>query len=411
MKICSGSIPGNETAMDIKHQSPFKEGEVSEIQKRLIEGFSRRHTENMMEREASRALFGHDWLEQGETVGADLDETDESSADLDELLDELPLLPARPRTMIHSEPGEYPAIESGLFAGEPSYRLLSSSRPHPEDREAVPFPDEQIIPHRVNHAEPGVNAKSSRSNRRGRPLSTPGRAGLIANFNLSHAELVIAITKLHPDFDHDQLEKLLKADAFIQKLVQEYQGIGELPDWAKFVSPEIKQFFRIFRLCTKPDAKTITIRLDHKTAEAALAAQRGPANYLAELMKRTLAKQGIETDLAFNLEFNHTGRTENHPAHIHGALCIPDDKVDEVTEALRSALALDYRQRYRNLAIHIETPRSARWWAGYCIKEYDSTAIKLTTERGQKSRPDYATQGLTQQAKAFYEGIGAWLIA
>ncbi|MNP79573.1 hypothetical protein D3C76_1774510 [compost metagenome] len=30
---------------------------------------------------------------------------------------------------------------------------------------------------------------------------------------------------------------------------------------------------------------------------------------------------------------------------------------------------------------------------------------------GRKSRPDYAPQKLTQQAKAFYEGIGVWLIS
>ena len=411
MKICLGSIPGNETAMTIKHQSPFKEGEVLQIQKRLLNSARSRHAESMVKREAYRALFGDDWLEQGETVGADLD-GDEWSGDLDALLDRLPLeLPASPRTMIHSESDEYAAIESGLFAGESSYSLLTSSRPHLEDREAVPFPDEQIIPRGIDYAESGVNAKSNRSKRRGRPVSTSSRAGLIANFHMSHAERVVAINKLHPDFDQDQIEKLLRTDAFIQKLVQEYQGTGELPGWAKFVSPEIKQFFRLFRLCTKPDAKTITIRLDHKTAEAALAAPRGPANYLAAIIKRILSKLGIETDLAFNLEFNHTGRTENHPAHIHGALCIPDDRVDEVTEALRGALAMGYRQRYRNVAVHIETPRSARWWATYCIKEYDSSAIKLTTERGRKSRPDYASQELAQQAKAVYEDIGAWVNA
>lgn len=86
-------------------------------------------------------------------------------------------------------------------------------------------------------------------------------------------------------------------------------------------------------------------------------------------------------------------------------------RIYEVTEALRSALTEGYRQRYTNLTVNIEKPRSARWWSGYCIKEYDCTAIKLTTERGQKSRPDYATQELTQQAKVFYEGIGAWLNA
>lgn len=156
---------------------------------------------------------------------------------------------------------------------------------------------------------------------------------------------------------------------------------------------------RLHLLCTKPDAKTITIRLDHGSAEAALAAPRGPANYLAEIIKRALVKLGIETEVAFNLEFNHTGSTENHPLHIHGALCIPDDRVVAVSEALRTALALDYRQRYKNVAVHIEKPRSARWWATYCIKEYSITASRLEAERGRKSRPDYAAQALTKQQR------------
>lgn len=346
--------------MTIKHQSPFKEGEVLQIQKRLLDSARSRHAETMVERKAYRALFGDDWLE-GETVDADLGD-DELSADLNELLDERPLkLPLSSRTMIRDKSG--------------------------------------------------VNAKSSRSNRRGQSLSTPGRAGLIANLSLIHAERVAAINKLDPHVDHDQLQTLLKIDAFIQKLAREYQGTGELPDWAKFVSPEIKQFFRIFHQCRKLDSKALTIRLDHKTAEAALAAPRGPANFLAAIIKRTLAKLGIETDLAFNLEFNHTGCTENHPAHIHGALCVPDDRIGDVTEALRCALAEGYRQRYRNLAVHVEMPRSAQWWAAYCIKEYGITGIKMSADRGRKTCPDYATQDITQQAKALYEDLSAWLTA
>jgi hypothetical protein len=256
---------------------------------------------------------------------------------------------------------------------------------------------------------PGVNAKNRHSKQSGRPLSTPGRAGLLAKFHLSHAERVVAISELHQDLDNDQLEKLLSVDAFIQKLMHSYQGSGELPEWAKFVSPEMKQYFRLHLLCTKPDSKAITSRLDHDSAEAALAAPRGPANYLADIIKRNLAKLGIETDLALNLEFNHTGRTENHPLHIHGALRIPESMVKEVSEALRNSLAESYRQRYGNVAVLIEAPRSAHWWAAYCIKEYTATAGRLEAERGRKSRPDYATQKLTQVAKVFYEDISAWL--
>lgn len=255
----------------------------------------------------------------------------------------------------------------------------------------------------------GVNANVGHSQKTGKSLSTPGRAGLVADFHLRHTELVAAISDLNPEHDHQQLEAVRKTDTFIRELVNSYQGTGVLPDWAKFVSPEMKQYFRLHLLCAKPDAKTITIRLDHDSAEAALAAPRGPANYLAEIIKRTLVKLGIDTELAFNLEFNHTGSTENHPLHIHGAFCIPEDRVDEVSEALRTALALDYRQRYKNLAIHIERPRSARWWATYCIKEYNITACRLEAERGRNSRPDYAAQALTKQAKAYYEDISAWL--
>lgn len=404
MKICPGSISDNETTMTIKHQSPFKEGEVSQIQKRLLDSARARHAENMVKSEAYRALFGDEWF-KGETVGPDLGD-DQLSADLNALLDECPV--ERP-VMTPAEPSTHPAIESGLFAGTPSYRVATLAVPRQEPGEAIHFLDEQRIPRQAILAELGVNVKSSRSNRLGRTLSTPGRAGLVASFSLSHAAHVVAIKKLHPDVDHDQLEALLRIDTFIQKLVHDYQGAGELPGWEKFVSPEIKQFFRIFHQCGKPDSKTLTIRLDHKTAEVAMAAPRGPANYIAAIIMRALAKLGIETDLTFNLEFNHTGRTENHPAHIHGTLCIPVDRVNEVTGALRSTLAEGYRQRYKNLAVHIEQPRSARAWAAYCIKEYDITGIKLTTERGRKTRPDYAARKLTQDGKAFYENISAWL--
>lgn len=255
----------------------------------------------------------------------------------------------------------------------------------------------------------GVNANIGRSNNTGKLLYNPGRAGLVADFYLKHTEFVVAISDINSEHDNHQLEAVRKTDTFIRKLMKSYQGTGVLPDWAKFVSPEMKQYFRLHLLCTKPDAKTITIRLDHDSAEAALAAPRGPANYLAEIIKRALMKLGIKTEVAFNLEFNHTGSTENHPLHIHGAFCIPDDRVDEVSEALRTALALDYRQRYKNVAVLIEKPRSARLWASYCIKEYRITAFRLEAERGRKSRPDYATQKLTKEARAFYEDISMWL--
>lgn len=390
--------------MSAYQQSPFKEGEVPDIQKRLSESYAQRHAARMMEREAFEALLGDGWIEEDRAIDAD-----EDTADLDELLAHLLASRPTPTTTFANAP---PAPEVGQFAGEPSYGPLSSSRSKLKVRAIDQLRDEPFIQPQANHNKFGVNAKQDLSKSRGRSISTPGQAGLIANFHLGHAERVAAINALK-EMDamltQDQVEKLLRTDAFIRKLAREYQGRGELPDWAKFVSAEMKQFFRIFYQCRKPNSKILTIRLDHKTAEAALAAPRGPANYLAEIIKRTLAKLGIQTDLAFNLEFNHTGHTENHPAHIHGALCVPDDRLGEVTAALRSALANDYRQRYRNLAVHIESPLNAQWWAAYCIKEYEIADIKLEAYRGRKTRPDYSTQGLTQEAKAFYSVINSWL--
>lgn len=401
--------------MTIKHQSPFKEGEVSQILQRLHDSELRRHAEAIATRDSFRSQFGGDWFANEEAVGVVSEEMDDAYTDLNGLLSQDPQgVPSdSPHTTTHSEFAKSLHLEPGLFAGESSY-LLSSREHHPMDREALPLdslcPQQETLGQEI-HDEAGVNAKIHRSKQSGRPLSTPGRAGLVAGFHFDHEEHIAAIRKLHPDLDHDQIEKLLKIDAYIQKLMRSYQGCGELPDWAKFVSAEMKHYFRLHLLCTKPDAKTITIRLDHDSAEAALAAPRGPANYLAGIIKRTLTKLGIETDLGFCLEFNHTGSTENHPLHIHGALCIPNDKVGEASKALRKALALGYRQRYKNLAVDVERPRIAQWWATYCIKEYSTTASRLESELGRGSRPDYSTQKLTKEAKSFYEGISAWLNA
>lgn len=396
--------------MTFKHQSPFKEGEVSQVLQSLRESHRRLHEEAIAERDALRAQFGGDWFANAETQDAPAYQMDDALAALDSLLPQQKTL-AKPYTTLSSEIGESITLEPGLFAGQPSY-ALSCSQLHPEDRETFPSdfdcPQQQVSTDAI-HGEFGVNANTRRPKLRKRSLCTPGRAGLVAGFHFGHAERVVAISELHPDLDQDQIQALLKIDAFIQKLMRSYQGAGELPDWAKFVTSEMKQFFRLYVLCRKPDAKTITIRLDHDSAEAALGAPRGPANYLAEIIKQTLTKLGIETNLTFNLEFNHTGSTENHPLHIHGALSIPDDRIDEVSEALRSALAMGYRQRYKNSAVHIERPRSAQWWATYCIKEYGTTASRLEAERGRSSRPNYATQQLTQEAKAFYEDISNWL--
>ncbi|MNF55276.1 hypothetical protein D3C84_367320 [compost metagenome] len=257
----------------------------------------------------------------------------------------------------------------------------------------------------------GVNAKNSRRRPARKILSTPQQAGLIASFHASHERHVVAISQLHPDLDNEQVTKLLSINSFISQLAKSYKGkgTGKLADWSKHVPAHIKQFFRLLWLARQPDAKAFTIRLDHDTATAALAAKRSPANHLAGIIQRTLTKLGITTEQAFNLEFVHGTSKENHPLHVHGIFCIPADRIEEVSKALRTALAKEYRQRFDNLAVHIDSIQNERWWAVYCIKERDITTGRLSAIRNRETDPDYAGHAARRGGKTIYESVSDWL--
>lgn len=256
-------------------------------------------------------------------------------------------------------------------------------------------------------ATSGADAKNGRRRPRQKKLSTTSQAGLLAKFQSMHEEGVVAISELHQDLDHEQIAQLETKIRFIIQVARSYKGkdTGKLADWSKHVPAEIKQFFRLLWLARQPNALAVTIRLDHHTATKALAAKRGPANYLADIIRRTLAKMGITTALAFNLEYTHGTSRENHPLHLHGILCIPVDRIDEARLALRSALAEGYRQRFDNLAVHIEAIKNHRWWAGYCTKEHDITADALQKSRGKNTVPDYACASTRDGGKTLYESV------
>ncbi|OFJ86603.1 hypothetical protein HMPREF2840_21680 [Pseudomonas aeruginosa] len=191
-------------------------------------------------------------------------------------------------------------------------------------------------------------------------------------------------------------------------MAQSYAGKGsaKLADWSKRVPAEIKQFFRLLWLARQPDAVAVTIRLDHSTATKALDAKRGPANHLAGIIQRTLAKLEISTDLAFNLEYAHSTSTENHPLHLHGIVRISADRIEEVRLALRSALAVGYRQRFGNLAVHIAEISNPRWWTGYCTKEHEISADILKKARGMRTIPDYASDSARDGGRTLYQSVG-----
>jgi hypothetical protein len=254
----------------------------------------------------------------------------------------------------------------------------------------------------------GVNAKIRQRRMKKKTLSTLCQARLLSILSLGRKKRLVAISELHSQLDKEEIERLLRIDTETRRMLNSYLGSGRLPDWAKALRNDLKQFFRLLHLASQPNAQAMSIRLDNDTAEAALSAPRGPADYLADIIKRTLKKLGIETEMAFNLEFTHGASKENHSLHIHGVFCIPDEHLLDVTEALRTALALDYRARWNNVAVLLEPPQNACRWASYCLKEFDVTTMMLADQTGERRSPGYSTRLLTQRANAFYEDIGAW---
>ncbi|MBN4180116.1 hypothetical protein QCD83_12510 [Pseudomonas savastanoi pv. phaseolicola] len=102
--------------MTAHQKSPFKEGEVNDILKRLTGSFAQRNAEAVLQQAGFAGLLQDNEFEQ--------DEANQDFSDLDELLAQHSVnLTAKSRTAAHSSPESLLAIETGLFAGEPSYVL------------------------------------------------------------------------------------------------------------------------------------------------------------------------------------------------------------------------------------------------------------------------------------------------
>lgn len=360
---------------------------------------------------------------------------EELDRELDEMCDELlakyrrppaPSLPG-PAENEESEPASLPvntpkpegwaafssAEPSASEEYAPSFLPVNASKANEWDAFSSPDSGSRKRSLAKKSAEPatapsGVDAKKGKRRTASIRLQNAHKAGLLANFQSMRERNVTAISQLDPDLDHEQIAQIEAKISFIDQVAQSYAGkdSGKLADWSKHVPAEIKQFFRLLWLARQPGAVAVTIRLDHRTATKALDAKRGPANHLAGTVQRTLAKLGISTDLAFNLEYTHGASTENHPLHLHGIVRIPADRIEEVRLALRSALAEGYRQRFGNLAVHVAEISNPRWWAGYCTKEHGVSADILKKARGKGTASDYASDSARDGGKTLYESVG-----
>lgn len=248
---------------------------------------------------------------------------------------------------------------------------------------------------------------------------TPGLAGVLTVLYHAHEYTLAVLGELQTLSDSstgsldtktkDEISRRATALEFQKSLALSTANGVDLPDWERRLSPDTKRAFALLAISQHPDAKSITFRLGHEVAEAALRAKKSPTDYLARLLQRL----GI-TQAVFALECSTSASDENNPHHIHGVAIIPADLLDELTSKLRAALApppcsdatppvRGYRQRYSNKAIDIRPVRTAGGWFQYITKEIDFTAHALN------ARPDYASRSASKAGKELYETIRAWI--
>lgn len=283
------------------------------------------------------------------------------------------------------------------------------------------------VAHEPNPATSGDFPQSPPKKAPRKQLLTPRAAGLLSNFyhgNKSNLAVLGELQTRETYTETNLREEISRRAAAIQfqksLALSTTRGVA-LPDWERRLPPETKRAFALLALARHPDAKSITFRLGHEVAEAAMSAKHGPTDYLARILQRL----GL-TQTAFVVERSTSESHENNPYHIHGVAIIPAALLDELTRELigadgkpgrsklQAALApppckkstppvRGYRQRYNNKAIDIRPAKTAGGWFQYITKEIDFTAHDLG------ARPDYASRSAAQAGKALYESIQEWI--
>lgn len=225
---------------------------------------------------------------------------------------------------------------------------------------------------------------------------------------VQRARVVIDITNhpLSPEtLTSETLELLIAENLDREEQASRYANRLLLPSWSR-LPDDLKQLFKIAACGNHPDAVALTSNLDLKTASAALGASRGPAYFLARIIKRTLAQAGLSPDLALTVEFAH-GRSNKSSAnpelHIHGVLQVPASLRDKITDGLKKAMAREYIETAGNKAVLLKPITSPGGWAGYCTNQRTFTTEHL-------DNPDFSTHSASQAGQALYEEqLKAWL--
>lgn len=268
----------------------------------------------------------------------------------------------------------------------------------------------------------GTFPKATKRNRAAKKPLKPRTARLLAILYLGHLDNVAVLGDLYRELnlatDQEEREevqarinKLEANNRYAHRLAKSVASGIELHEWKRGVSGEVKQAFTLLGFAAHRDAYALTIRLDSGVAGAALAAAKGPADYLSAILRGL----GV-TELAFVLERSDSESSENSPWHLHCSANILADLLEELTREsigadgepepskLREALALDYRQRFKNKAIDVQPLRTPGAWATYITKEVDVTAHRL---KGRS--PCYASQSAKTAGRELHQGIRQWL--
>lgn len=283
------------------------------------------------------------------------------------------------------------------------------------------------VAHEPNPATSGDFPQSPPKKAPRKQLLTPRAAGLLSNFYHSHKSNLAVLGELQTRETYtetnlrEEISRRAAAIQFLKSLALSTTRGVTLPDWERRLPPDTKRLFALLALARHPNAKSISFRLGHEVAEAALRAKNGPTDYLARMLQRL----GL-TQTVFVIERSASESDENSPWHIHGIAIIPAELLAELTSEpigsdgksrpskLRAALApppcndssppiRGYRQRYNNKAIDIQPTRTASGWFQYITKEIDFAAHDLG------ARPDYASRSAAQDGKALYESIRTWI--
>ncbi|MNF52632.1 hypothetical protein D3C84_339840 [compost metagenome] len=189
--------------------------------------------------------------------------------------------------------------------------------------------------------------------------------------------------------------------------------VDDLPEWDDLPA-DVKHFFKLSNLLSQPGALFITTRLDPSIGEKALQSARGPADWLADKIKRALESVGIPADqIAFALELAPKQAKTLHKLHIHGALCIPAEMLEQASEAITAALAPEYKQHGTNAAVRLDTPNKVGDVAKYVVKESVITKDRIIRLRsqlrassdGKGANPHRATEIATTGGRTLYSNL------